>query len=345
MIFVGMDVHDKSTTFCLLDPRLPEKEQYRWTTLPTGADSFRKVLQPLGGRCKAAYEVGTAAQWVAAQVRPLVKEVQVANPSQIPWLYRAGRKNDRLDAKKLATLLYLGQLPQVHLPSAEVSAWRTLINFRRSLVKRRTALKNRVRTVLRSFALRCPHKSCWTKIGRRWLSEQRFDEINDLLMRTLLEDIGLLENRLSEAEAQLDRIAEAHPQVALLRSIPGVGPRTSEAVVAFTDEVQRFSRSKKFASYFGMTPTLDESAEVCRHGHISKRGPSVVRWVLVEAAHQVLRWCPACRRFFDRVYQNRKNRYKKALVALGRKLLVVMCAMLRSGKPFEADRIAGVAAK
>lgn len=345
MIFVGMDVHDKSTTFCLLDPQLPEKEQYRWVTLPTCADSFRKVLQPLEGKCKAAYEVGTAAQGVAAQVRPLVQEIQVANPSQIPWLYRAGRKNDRLDAKKLATLLYLGQLPQVHLPSAEVSAWRTLIHFRRLLVKRRTALKNRLRTILRSFARRCPHKSCWTKIGRRWLSEQRFDEIHDLLMRTLLEDIDLLDNRLREAEAPLDRIAEDPPQVALLRSIPGVGPRTSEAVVAFTDEIQRFGRSKAFASYFGMTPTLDASAEVCRHGHISKRGPSVVRWVLVEAVHQVLRWNPACRRFFDRVYRGRKDRYKKALVALGRKLLVIRCAMLRSGRPFEADRLAGVAAK
>lgn len=339
MIFVGMDVHDKRTTFCFLDPSLPEKVQCRWVTQPTCAASFRKVLGPLKGQCKVAYEVGTQAQWVAAQVRPLAVEVQVANPSQITWLYRSGRKNDRLDAKKLATLLYLGQLPRVHLPSADVSAWRALINHRRSMVKRRTSLKLQIRTILRSFARHCPHKSCWTRAGRQWLSEQQFDAVRDLLMKMLLADIQLLDNRLAEVEAQLDQIAAGNPQVALLRSIPGIGPRTSEAVVAFADDIQRFSRSKQFASYFGMTPTLDASAGVCRHGHISKRGPSVVRWVLVEAVHQVIRRCPAMRRFFDRIHRDRKDRYKKAVVAVGRKLLTIMCAMLRSNTRFDAERV------
>ena len=89
-------------------------------------------------------------------VRPLAGEVQVANAARIPWLFREGRKNDRLDARKLATLLYLRQLPTVYLPPADVSAWRALIRHRRTLVKQSTRVKNQIRSILRAFTIQCP---------------------------------------------------------------------------------------------------------------------------------------------------------------------------------------------
>lgn len=150
MIYIGMDVHQKSTTFCLFDPSSPEDGQYRTVTQPTTEERIRQTLVPLGGQCQVAFEVGTQAQWIAAIIRPLAADVQVANPSRIPWLFRDGRKNDRLDARKLATLLYLKQLPTVHLPQAEVSAWRALINHRRKLVTQRTQIKNQIRAILRA---------------------------------------------------------------------------------------------------------------------------------------------------------------------------------------------------
>ena len=248
-----------------------------------------------------AFEVGTQAQWVAGGVRPLAAEVQVANPSRIPWLFREGKKNDWLDARKLATLLYLGQRPRVHLPSADVSAWRALINHRRSLVKRRTMMKNQVRALLRSLMLKCPHRSLWTRAGRVWLRSLTFDQSRAVMLRTLTQGIDFLDVQLGQVELQLDAIAATQPAVALLRTIPGIGARTAEAIVAFTDRVGRFGHRKQFASYFGMTPTQDASGRIDRHGDISKRGPSVVRWVLVEAAHRVIRHCPELRAFLARL--------------------------------------------
>ena len=93
MIHRGMDVHQKSTTFCLFDPSAKEDRQYRTVTQPTTKEATRRTLAPLGGPCQVAYEVGTQAQWIAAIVRPLAADVQVANPSRIPWLFRDGRKN------------------------------------------------------------------------------------------------------------------------------------------------------------------------------------------------------------------------------------------------------------
>ena len=95
MVYIGMDVHQKSTTFCIFDPSKERAERYRTLKRTTDQEAFDEVLGPFRRRCKVTFEVGTQAQWVASIVRPLAVEVQVANPSRIPWLFRDGRKNDR----------------------------------------------------------------------------------------------------------------------------------------------------------------------------------------------------------------------------------------------------------
>lgn len=339
MVYVGMDVHQLSTTFCLFDPSDGPKGRYRTVTRPTTVEGITGVLRPLGRDCQLAYEVGTQAQWIAKIVRPLAKDVQVANPSRIPWLFRSGRKNDSLDARKLATLLYLKQLPTVHLPPADISAWRALINHRRALVCRRTMIKNQIHAIRRTFGYICPHKSCWTCVGLGWLRSLTFDDARKLMVTTLLDEMFFVSQQMFKVEKQLDKIAEGQPNVSLLRSIPGMGPRTAEAIAAFTDVVKRFGNRKQFASYFGMTPTEDSSGLLQRRGHISKRGPSVVRWVLTEAAHQVIARCPVFRSFFDRIHRGKKDRYKKAIVATGRKVLTVCFGMMRDQTRFDPGKV------
>ena len=94
------------------------------------------------------------------------------------------------------------------------------------------------------------------------------------MISTLLEELDLVGTRICKVEEHLDVIASNHPEVALLHTIPGIGPRTAEAIVAFTDRVDRFPDRKHFASYFGMTPREDSSGGVLRRGGISKRGPA-----------------------------------------------------------------------
>ena len=338
MLYVGMDVHKEFTVFDLFNPAAEPKDQHRTVRVPTTREGLESVLRPLKGQCKVAFEVSTQSQWIAGIVRPLALEVEVANASRIPWLFRDGRKNDRLDARKLATLLMMKQLPTVHLPPADVSAWRALIHHRRGLVNRQTAIKNRVQAILRSFGYRCPHRSCWTRVGMAWLRSLTFDAARRLMLDSLLTELDMVVSQIRRVEAQLDAIAATQPNVALLQTIPGIGPRTAEAVVAFADDIRRFGHRKQFAGYFGMTPTLDASGRIERHGHISKRGPSVVRWVLVEAMHQAVHRCPDLDAFFHRVHRNKKDRYKKAIVAASRKMLTIMFAMLRDRQPYRVQR-------
>ncbi len=339
MLFVGMDVHQDSTVFCLFDPAASPDRQLRHVTVPTTREGIESVLKPLHRRCRVAFEVGIQAQWVAAIVRPLASGVQVANPSRMPWLFRDSRKNDKLDSQKPARLLYLDQLPQVHLPRAEVSLWRSLINHRRARIKRRTIIKNQIHALLRARALRCPHRSLWTRKGQAWLMDQVFEPACVWMRDRLLEELALMDRCILELEAHLDAIAATRPTLALLRTIPGIGPRSAEAIVAFGDDVRRFGNRKQFAAYFGLTPTQDASGRMERFGHISKRGPSVVRWVLVEAVHQVVRRCGVFRAFFDRIARGKKERKKKAIVAVARKLLTIVFALWRDGTPFNPARV------
>ena len=339
MWYVGMDVHKDSTVFDLFDPSAEPARQHRSVTVASTAEGIASVLKPLGGDCKVAFEVCLQAQKIAAIVRPLAAEVQVANPSRITWLFRDGRKNDKLDARKLATLLHLDQLPTVHLPALEISLWRSLISRRCNLVRQRTRVKNQVRSILRKDMLRCPCRSLWTKRGMEWLKGQSFDIVHHAMVRNLLVELQMFDSHLASVEKMLDQIAGVHPDVARLKTIPGIGPRCAEAIVAYGDDIRRFNRSRQFASYFGMTPTQDASGLVNRHGHISKRGPSVARWVLVEAAHQVLRHCGVLRQRFNHLWRGKRDRYKKAIVALGRKLLTIMFAMLRDGTSFDPNRL------
>lgn len=343
MLYVGMDVHLLSTTICIFDPASVDRRQYRTVKVPTTAEAIRGVLEPLKGDCKIAFEIGPQAQAIMGIVKALAADVLVANPARIPWLFRDGRKNDKIDARKLATLLYLKQLPTVHLPKADIAAWRALINHRRTVVKRRTKVKNQIRAILRAYLYQCPHKSCWTRAGRTWLSSLAFDELRQFMVESLTAELDGLDEKLNNIHCQLDRIAKLHSDVALLQTIPGIGPRTAEAIVAFTDGVDRFDNCKQFSSNFGIVPTLDSSAGRDRYGSISRRGPSVVRWLIVEAAHVVIRRNPEMRAYFERIHRGKKDRYKKAIVATAHKLLVIAYAMMRDQTKFSPHRVSAAA--
>ena len=346
MLHIGIDLHQKSSVFNVFDPHEGgEGGKHRSQKVETTAEGFRRVLEPLAGRCEAVYEVGPMAQWVAALVRPYAVKLTVANPSRIRWLFREGRQNDRLDAKKLSILSYLGQVPAVHLPPPEVSAWRGLINERRQWVTKRTRAKIQIRALLRTQALRCPHKGLWTRRGMIWLRGLELERILKDRIARLIKELEFLIGQIAALEKQLNGLADRQPAVALLRSIPGIGPRSGEALLAYTDDVKRFSNRKQFASYFGLTPTEDSSGERVRRGRISKRGPSVVRWVLVEAARCAIRCCPAFRAFAERLARGRKDRRKKAVVATARKLTAIAFGMLRTGEVFDIARLAPPATK
>jgi transposase len=145
-----------------------------------------------------------------------------------------------------------------------------------------------------------------------------------------------LETQIAQIEKQLDSLGKANPRVQLLTTIPGVGVRTAEAIVAFLDDPHRFHNSREVSAYAGLVPRQFQSGTMDRRGGITKRGPSRLRKLLVECAWMVRRYNPWGAEVVERISKGRKGRVKSAVVALARKVLVCCWTMLKKDEPWRS---------
>jgi transposase len=296
-----------------------------------------KIRKPFA----VCFEASTGYGCLFEHLQAIARRVVVAHPGQLRLIFRSKRKNDRVDAEKLAKLLFLDEVPPVYVPSSEVRSWRGFIECRHKLVRERTRTKNSIRALLRGQGIQSP-RGLWYGPGMNWLRTVSFANELDTVRRDMLyERLCFLTKMLERVETALNRTASHNPGVQLLRTIPGVGPRTAEAVMAWVDDPNRFQRIKGAGSYFGLVPCQDASARTNRLGHITREGPAIVRWLLTEAAWQGVRRSPLIRTFYERVRREDPERRKIALVATAHYLLRAMIAMLRTGEVWRsAEEIA-----
>lgn len=317
------------------------------TTGPVGAHRFETIqttpaeVIELIEREKperVVIEVGPAAGWVCDLCRSLGVEVLVANPNGEAWKWKkVKRKTDRDDALKLAKLTVLGQLPTVYMPAPAVRAWRELISYRHSLVRRQTQIKNTIRAMLLRHVIEWPDGAAgWSKESMENLAKlsQESNEVWRLMLREEIVQLTGLRASIAKMEAELNAISEKDDRATLLRTIPGVGPRLAETIAAVIDDPHRFKSPKQVGCYAGLTPRQYQSGNMDRQGGISGAGHELLRSLLVEVSWLGRRHNP----WMDSVYKNAMrgsaSRKKIAIVALARRLLVVCWAMLRDKTPW-----------
>lgn len=331
MHYMGIDVHSKVSMLCVLDENGKRmRETVVRGPLPHLVAAVRAFKAEVGGSLKVCHEATCGSGWLHDELAKLGAKVQVAHPGKLRMIFRSKRKNDRVDARKLATLLFLDQVPLSHVPPAEVRQWRTLIEYRSKLIGQRSACKNRLRAILRNNGI-CGPRGLWTIRGLTWLKDVALSELESLQREMLLAELEELQARIRRVEKVLGKYGKRSAGVGLLMTIPGVGIRTAEAVVAYMDDAHRFRRNKSVGCYFGLVPCEDTSVK-SRFGHITREGPSTVRRLLIEATWQGIRRDPSLRAYYERVCRNDTQRKKIALVATAHHVLRVMHAMLVSGE-------------
>lgn len=329
MLYVGLDIHSKHIAICVINQggRIVRRDVVR------RVDQMMAVLQQLPDRFEVCYEASCGYGCFHEWFTPLASRVVVAHPGRLALIFRSPRKNDRNDAENLAKLLLVGIVPAVHVPTAEVRAWRETITFRRRLVEKQTRVKNGLRALLRTVRVAPPNEiRLWSRKGLGWLRGLAFCQPLQAFKRDLLmEELAALAAQIGRVERELNRISKDNASVWQLRSIPGVGARTAEAVVAFLDDPHRFPNSKAVGSYFGLVPTQDQSGSTNRLGHITREGSATVRQLLTEAVWQAARRSPTVRAYLERVRRNDPERRKIAVVATAHYLVRTMWAMLKHG--------------
>lgn len=334
MKYVGLDIGKTSIFVCILNAQGKVVKEFK--ALNDGVTIFER-LRKFQGPISVCYEASCGYGHFYDRLCQVARHVKVAHPGHLRLIFKSKRKNDRVDAKKLAKLLYLDEVPVIHVPSSGVRDWRRMIEFRNRLVRERTRLKNRLRALCRSHGMAIPSGwRLWTKTGIRRLSELTFQHNAAALERDMtLDALAHSEAQIKRVANELNDIAGRHSGVQLLRTIPGVGPRTAEAVVAYVDQPKRFAKTKQVGAYFGLVPCQDQSGQANRLGHITREGPPTVRRLLTEASWRGIRCSPRIRARFERIHGGDATRRKIALVATAHYLVRVMHAMLRTGAAWE----------
>jgi len=344
--YIGFDVDSKKTVACVVQ----KGKKDRYTTFETDIEQMQNFLKQQSKdteRLHLTFEVSGQSGYIHDSLLNSVHTITVGNPAKMTWIYRTAKKTDRIDARKQAVLLSIGEIPKVHMPKKHVRQWRATIQHRRKIVSSITQVKNRIRALLKSVGINKPAvtKNWWTKANHNWMLQlaarptETIQSAWQLTLADMLNQLELFQLQLKQRTKYLDQYLQTQPAANLIMTIPGIGPRTTEAVLAYTDDIKRFSKNKRYCAYFGLTPRLDESGTTRRLGHISKQGPSVVRWLIVEAAWRVVKKSPSLKLFFERVMAGQKNRKKIAIIAVARKLLTIIRAMLTTGELFNEQLI------
>jgi len=325
----------------------PATREHAFRTIDTTPEGLTRLL----GRHPGAVVVIEAcanAGWVHDLAVAAGHAVKVANTAAEAWKFRhLKRKTDRDDAVRLAELEAIGQLPTVCLPDPPTRQRRMLIAFRQELVGRRVAAQNRIRALFAGQGLPVPrgHRA-WTAAGLKGIEAQARPlgecgpaELWRGMLQLAVAEYRAAADRIAEVERALDALAEADPATALLETTPGMGRRTAEAVAAHLGDPGRFASAKQVGAYAGLVPKQYQSGETDRTGKITRRGPALLRKLLVECAWCMLRYNPWARATYARLTGGGKGRRKPAVVALARKLLVRCWAMLRTGTPWRSDPV------
>jgi len=335
---IGLDLGDRSSHYCMLDEAgnvILER------SLPTTSNGIRQAFGRIP-RCRIALETGTHSPWVSRQLSQMGHEVIVAHARNVRLIGESSRKDDRIDARTLARLARIdpGLLGPVRHRSAQAQIHLTVIRARAALVSTRTALVNAARGLTKSYGQRL--NKCGTEQMTRDRAKGLSQELREAL-DPLLREIESLNERIAEYNRRIEQIAkEVHPEVARLKQVKGVGTLIALTYVLTLDDPQRFRRSRDAGCFLGLRPGRRNSGQSEPQLHISKEGDRYLRTLMVQGAHYILgpfgqdsdlrRWG------LKLAERGGKNAKKRAVVAVARKLAVLLHKLWVSGEVYEPLR-------
>jgi transposase len=335
---IGLDLGDRFAYYCVLDQAGEVLVEDR---LPTSKPGMEHVFGKIP-RSRVALETGTHSPWVSRQLTQLGHEVIVAHARNVRLIGESSRKDDRLDARTLARLARIDPelLGPVRHRSAQAQIHLTVIRARAALVSTRTALVNAARGLTKSYGERL--KKCGTEQIDRESSLGLSPQLRQAL-DPLLREIESLNERIAEYNRRIEQIAkEVHPEVALLKQVKGVGTLIALTYVLTIDDPHRFRRSRDAGCFLGLRPGRRNSGQSEPQLHISKEGDRYLRTLLVQGAQYILgpfgqdsdlrRWG------LQLAARGGKNAKKRAIIAVARKLAVLLHKLWVSGEVYEPLR-------
>jgi transposase len=333
--YVGMDLGDKKSNYCFLDVN---GDIFAEGALSTTQAELTELYSSIP-KCRIAIEVGTHSPWIYTLLKNHGHEVIVANPRKVEAIHKNKRKNDKIDARTLARLVRAD--PELLYPiqhrGDRARQDLVLLRARDGLISARTKLINCVRGQVKSVGGRLP--SCSAESFHYTVVEKLPECVKESLL-PLVVQIGEMSQRIRAFDAQVVRLSEQkYPETERLQQVRGVGPITSLTYILTLEKPERFEKSRDVGSYLGLVPRQDESGETSKQLRITKTGDRMLRQLLVSCGQYILgpfgEDCDLQRFGLKLAERGGRNAKKRAVVAVARKLAVLLHRLWLTGEKYE----------
>jgi transposase len=343
-VTVGLDLGDKSCRYCVLGA---DGAVLRRGTVPTASTRLEAVFRRWP-TARLVLEVGTHSAWIHRLAERVGQTVVMANPRKVRAIAASSQKSDERDAELLARL---GRVdPRLLCPvqprREQVQADLAVVRARDGAVRCRTQLANTVRGLAKAQGVRLP---CVAPASLPRQAAALVPATLQPALQPLLLAIGELTRQIRQLEATIDRMAtERYPETEVISQVAGVGNLTALAFVLTLGDPQRFTKSRQVGAYLGLTPRRDQSGGRDPALSITKAGDELMRRLLVQSAHYILgpfgpdtdlrRWG------LGLAARGGKNAKRRAIVAVARRLAVLLHRLWVTGARYEPLRLAERAA-
>jgi len=330
--YVGFDIHKKTITLCVLDERGRVKQRKSIRSRPVELVAWLEHEAP--PYWKGGMEATLFTGWVYDVIRQYTKEISVGNPLALKYIAHLKRKNDRLDAKKLANILRCDMFPAVHMLDKEMRTMRSLLRYRNFVMREITRFKNHISTRLLSEGVEYESRKLH---GKRYFAQLLTEvEIPEELLLQLQMDRQAIEY-LRGVERCIKRHLLSRPEIRerlrRLITIPSVGPITALTWVLEVGDPRRFPSINKAVSYCGLCSAERESGGKVRRGPLSKQRNKHLQWVMIEAAHLGVQYNERLAAVYEKTHQHKDH--NAAIIAVARRLVAFLLALDKAGTVYD----------
>lgn len=333
--YVGLDVSLKTVFICIIDEKGKVVKEIEMNSIPEGIGGF---LMGTGLKIeKIGLETGNLTHYLKKGLQEMGFEVAAMEARKMAAILATViNKTDKNDARGIAEALRVGHYKECVHRSDEAMETRTLLHGRQTIVKEKSHLTTSIKGHLKVYGIKLGKG-----VGKKFREKVEQSMVNlkpsiKKVIDCLLNVLDALEQEIKELDKLVKETAKQDENVKLLQSMDGIGPITALAFKSEIDQAKRFENSKDVGAYIGLTPKQYSSGETNRQGSISKQGSKQLRTLLVEAATTLLTRCKAWSklRAWGLKIMKKKGK-KKAIIAVARKMAVILHRMLLTGKPFE----------
>ena len=333
MYYTGIDLHKKTSFITTVDNK---GEIVSRANFPNVEEDILDYFVALEEETRIVIESMCSWYWLYDLLSAHHFNVVISNPLKTKAIASAKIKNDKVDSLMLAQLLRADLIATVHVSSLQTRKLKELLRHRRRLVRDTTRMKNRIHMLLMKNNIPVPVSDLFGVAGMKYLNEIGLPIYHRDQLESYLTLYGHLTEQIDPLTKRIRALAQKDPMAQLLMTIPGIGFMTAMFIIAEIENISRFPSYRNLASYAGLVPSLDASAEKSRTGRITKQGSPYLRTALVEAAQTIPRLKKTRLNIFFRKRIVRAG-YQKAIVATAHKILQVAYYVLKNQTPYREE--------